>query len=827
MTKSINGTRKWLACLSGLALAVLGGNSLAMADDTVPASSQTHSNLIAAMHSEAFAYIRYLDYAEIAQDAGNVSAAQQLTATGQVKLNDQFVAAVPEVGLVGSDADNLKAAIDAATQASTKDYPAYASAATAAGDTVAAALFTQLATDVNSRLSLLQSASDVVTKAQNAPASVPAGPGAVSAPLTQGPAKASNPTTLDHLTTAMQNEAFAFAAYQQYSSAASANGDSPVCDLFMALGNVDRYESFRQIAVVYGLYGDTAANLNDAIAAETQSSTLNTGYATTATSENLATVADRFTTLAADDTNNASLLQQRYDALVSSNDSSSTTAGTTTSTATSTTSTPAATKPSVSTPAAAKPSLPAAGSGAGRATIPVPVLTTDLNPVTISPANPVQTSQPDTVAQQVADKNSQILTLTSWVIQQTPGSQEWTSGWTALNNLYHDVDKLQDPLAYAALQTAQDVANQKLADIAREKAMLNTLLTTTTPTSKVGTAAVLQIQALADQSSLITDLQDQIGGQSVPSTETQDSTGSGSSESQGSTVTDQSSAQSSLNQQIQALTEQGQTLIEQGQSLIQDGQSELGQILVDQGNALVQQGQGLLNPGQPQSDQPQSDQPQSDQPQSDQPQSVPQDNPQKPQPVQQDAQPVQQDVQPDENADNPGQPQSDVQVPPDNPQKPQPVEQDAQPDENADNPGQPQSDVQVPPDSSPERPQPVQQDVQPVENADNPGQPQSDVQVPPDSSPEKPQPDQQDTPQQPVQPDVQPVENPDNPGQPQSDVQVPPDSSPERPQPDQQDAPQQPVQQDTPPQQQVQVQQATQEQPDYSDYGDFEDFDGF
>jgi len=598
---------KWVAGLAGFALLVLGGNSLAMADVAIPQSTPTYTNLMAAMRAEAFANARYADYASIAQNAGYVNASQQFTNIGQAKL-DQFDSAATLIGFVGSDEDNLKAAIDQATQVSTKDYPQYAAAASAAGDTAAAAVFSQLAADVNSRLATLQSAYAVVTQELNAPAVMPTGPGAVESAITQGPAQASDSTTLDNLNTALQNEAFANVAYMMYAAAASASGDVPLCELFMAIGNVDRYESFRQLGVAYGLYGDTSTNLQNAIAAETATKTVNADYATTATSEGYAAAADHFTTLTTNDTNDTNTLQKRYDAMGSG--------GTTSGISADPASSSSASSNSLST---SPKSAPAAGNGANAS---VASLTTTHSSAAISAVTPPATdpsiTQSALVGQQIAAKNNQIDTLKASVVKQVPGSPQWVSDWATLNDLYHQLDTLQNPLAVTVAPTAQDLANQRLADIARETAVLNTLVSSTTPTSQSHTSAVQLIQTLSDQSNLITQMTNQLNPKSVPSLPVPSSTVPGQTQPQ-------SQPNQASGQQDVASIQRGQSLIQQGQAMISNGQVEMGQAIVQQGNALVQQGQSAQGQTQTQATSPQTPKP--SQPQTTQPSQPPSTQP--------------------------------------------------------------------------------------------------------------------------------------------------------------------------------------------------------
>jgi rubrerythrin len=81
-----------------------------------------------------------------------------------------------------------------------------------------------------------------------------------SAPVTSG--------TRDHLTTAMQGEAFAAAKYQLYADHARKGGNNELADLFERTAKVERFEHLAEEANLAQLVGGDAANLKDAIAGE-------------------------------------------------------------------------------------------------------------------------------------------------------------------------------------------------------------------------------------------------------------------------------------------------------------------------------------------------------------------------------------------------------------------------------------------------------------------------------------------------------------------------------------------------------------------------------
>jgi rubrerythrin len=72
---------------------------------------KTLDNLSTAMHGEAFAYVKYLLYAEHARKSGNKELAELFEKTAHTERFEHFSEEAQLAGLVGSDADNLKDAI--------------------------------------------------------------------------------------------------------------------------------------------------------------------------------------------------------------------------------------------------------------------------------------------------------------------------------------------------------------------------------------------------------------------------------------------------------------------------------------------------------------------------------------------------------------------------------------------------------------------------------------------------------------------------------------------------------------------------------------------
>lgn len=110
-------------------------------------SGQTLTNLLDAMHGEAFAYAKYNLYADHAQQTGHPSIAKLFRGTAQVELREHFAGEAVLAGLVGSNGANLTDAITGETYEAQTMYPGFADQAATAGDLQAAGLFSEIAND--------------------------------------------------------------------------------------------------------------------------------------------------------------------------------------------------------------------------------------------------------------------------------------------------------------------------------------------------------------------------------------------------------------------------------------------------------------------------------------------------------------------------------------------------------------------------------------------------------------------------------------------------------------------------------------------------------
>jgi rubrerythrin len=108
---------------------------------------KTLDNLSTAMHGEAFAYVKYLLYAEHARKSGNKELVDLFEKTAHTERFEHFAEEAQLAGLVGSDADNLKDAIKGESYEINTMYLEFAQKANVAGDTAAAARFEEIRHD--------------------------------------------------------------------------------------------------------------------------------------------------------------------------------------------------------------------------------------------------------------------------------------------------------------------------------------------------------------------------------------------------------------------------------------------------------------------------------------------------------------------------------------------------------------------------------------------------------------------------------------------------------------------------------------------------------
>ena len=110
-------------------------------------SKTTVEDLSTAMHGEAFAYAKYMLYAEHARQNGNEQLATLFENTAKTERFEHFAEEAKLAGLVRSDAENVKEAMQGESYEVETMYREFAEKAAAAGDKTAADLFSEIRGD--------------------------------------------------------------------------------------------------------------------------------------------------------------------------------------------------------------------------------------------------------------------------------------------------------------------------------------------------------------------------------------------------------------------------------------------------------------------------------------------------------------------------------------------------------------------------------------------------------------------------------------------------------------------------------------------------------
>jgi rubrerythrin len=122
-------------------------NSYIVAQSEKPMTEQTLNNLSTAMHGEAFAYAKYMLFAEQARRSGDPKLADMLEKTAKTERFEHFAEEAKLARLVGSNSDNLKDAIKGESYESDTMYREFAQQAEQAGDHAAAQRFEEIRKD--------------------------------------------------------------------------------------------------------------------------------------------------------------------------------------------------------------------------------------------------------------------------------------------------------------------------------------------------------------------------------------------------------------------------------------------------------------------------------------------------------------------------------------------------------------------------------------------------------------------------------------------------------------------------------------------------------
>ena len=121
------------------------GHVSAQGDKTM--KPQTQQNLSTAMHGEAFAYVKYLMYAQEARRTGNTQLAALLEKTAKTERFEHFAEEAQLAGVVGTNSANLEDAIKGESYETETMYREFAEQAEKAGDHAAAQRFEEIRKD--------------------------------------------------------------------------------------------------------------------------------------------------------------------------------------------------------------------------------------------------------------------------------------------------------------------------------------------------------------------------------------------------------------------------------------------------------------------------------------------------------------------------------------------------------------------------------------------------------------------------------------------------------------------------------------------------------
>ena len=137
-----------VTALGSLAAAAAMTAAVAYGEQQAKRPPEVQKDLEAAMKGEAFAYAKYMLFAQQARAHGHPELAALFENTAKTERLEHFQEHAELAGIVSqSDADNLRDAITGETYETTKMYPEMAARAHQVGDRQAAERFTEIGKD--------------------------------------------------------------------------------------------------------------------------------------------------------------------------------------------------------------------------------------------------------------------------------------------------------------------------------------------------------------------------------------------------------------------------------------------------------------------------------------------------------------------------------------------------------------------------------------------------------------------------------------------------------------------------------------------------------
>ncbi|MFF4762303.1 ferritin family protein [Streptomyces sp. NPDC001292] len=265
------------------------------------------------MKGEAYAYAAYSLFAAEADRQAHPAVGKLFRSTAQTELNEHLREAATLAGAVGSNAANLRQAINGETYEHQVMYHRFADQARTDGDLEAAKLFTEIAADEGRHRDAYRTALTVVTTGRG---TIPAPPKADTVSVPAGLPKVKAARTQANLDTALHGEALAHAKYMLYAAQARQTGNPALARLFEGTAGVELHEHFAGEGVLAGLVRPTKKNLSKAITGEhNEATTLYPGFAKRATAVGDTAAARYFRDTAADEAKHAAAFQQALNQL--------------------------------------------------------------------------------------------------------------------------------------------------------------------------------------------------------------------------------------------------------------------------------------------------------------------------------------------------------------------------------------------------------------------------------------------------------------------------------------------------------------------------------
>ncbi|PWI05044.1 rubrerythrin family protein [Streptomyces sp. NWU339] len=263
------------------------------------------------MRDSGYAYAAYGLFAAEADRQGLPAVAQLFRGTAQTELDKHLREAATLAGTVGSNAANLRQAIEGETYEHEVMYRRFAEQARQDGDLEAAKLFDEIAADEGRHRNAFRTALEVVNTGRG---TIPAPPKADMVPVPAGLPKVKAARTKANLDTAMHGEGLAHAKYMLFAAHAKQTGNAALARLWEGTAEVELHEHFAGEAVLAGLVRETRENLREAVTSERHGATmLYPEFAERATAVGDSAAARFFRDTAADEARHAAAFQKALD----------------------------------------------------------------------------------------------------------------------------------------------------------------------------------------------------------------------------------------------------------------------------------------------------------------------------------------------------------------------------------------------------------------------------------------------------------------------------------------------------------------------------------